>query len=237
MKKYFVTTIMLLSLLVSSLSATSFAADKDPAAAAAPASKDKKDKTATPAGKKTKKVKKKVGSGTADMSPLNFLPFGVGQFREGRPLMGGVLGGGQVMMLYLYMDRKKQIDASNKDASATIADINANGGTIDSATQSYLDRNASYVKKTNSEASLCLVGFLGLWAAGVVDAVWDPLGMHKADASKAKAAMEMEEGAQKWALEREIENTQTRPRLSAFALPTLDHSKSTFGLTLQKSFR
>lgn len=223
MKKYIVLTMMVLGLLGSSFESTSYAA---------PAKK-------TAASKKTKKVKKKSSSGGADYSPLNFLPFGVGQFRQGRPLMGGAIGGGQVVMLYLYMDRKKQIDASNSDANATINEINANGGTPDAETSDYLDRNAAYVKKTNQEANLCLLGFLGLYAAGVVDAVWDPLGLNRSGSKKAKTAMEAEEDtAEKWAAERDLEKFQARPRMSLMALPpTLSVTQKTaFGLSFEKRF-
>lgn len=221
MKKYIVLVIMLLSLLGSAISPSLIAADKKPG---------------TTAIKKGKKATQKKSSGKADYNALNFLPFGIGQFRQGRPIMGGVLGGGQAMMLFLYMDRKKQISASNKDASATIAEIDPTQP-ADADTDAYLKRNADYVKKTNSEANLCLIGFMGLYAAGVIDAVWDPLGSRHAAAKKATEVGEMDEGAAKWAAEKKLDLLQNKPRFSMFALPTTDKSKNTFGLTLEKSFR
>lgn len=223
MKKYIVLAIMLLSLLLASTVPPSLmAAGK---------------KTSTSSVKKGKKKVKKKASGKADYSALNFLPFGVGQFRQGRPVMGGVLGGGQALMLFLYMDRKKQITASNNDANTTIAEINASGAEPDAETTDYLKRNADYVKKTNTEANLCLVGFVGLYAASVIDAVWDPLGFRHSAAKKAAEIEDMDDDAAKWAAERQLDLMQTKPRISMFALPTTDKSKNTFGLTLEKSFR
>ncbi len=93
------------------------------------------------------------------------------------------------------------------------------------------------MKKTNSEANLCLLGFVGLYAAGVVDAVFDPFGGRRAAAKKTAEIEDMDDGAAKWAAEKKLDLLQTKPRFSMFALPTTDTSKNTFGLTLEKSFR
>ena len=221
MKKYIVLAIVLLGLLVSAVPPTLTAAEK---------------RSGTTSVKKVKKMKKK-SSGTADYNALNFLPFGIGQFRQGRPVIGGVLGGGQAMMLFLYMDRKKQITASNKDASATIAEINDSGVPAPAETQAYLERNAAYVKKTNTEANLCLLGFMGLYAAGMVDAVWLHVGAHDSAAKKAAEIEDMDDNAAKWAAEKNLDLLRNKPRFSMFALPTTDKSKSTIGVTWEKSFR
>lgn len=221
MKKYIVLAIMLLSFLFSAVPSSLTAAPK---------------KSSTSSVKKVKKVKKKA-SGKADYNALNFLPFGVGQFRQGRPIMGGVLGGGQAMMLFLYMDRQKQITASNNDANTTISEINASAEPADEETTAYLKRNADYVKKTNSEANLCLLGFVGLYAAGVIDAVYDPFGSRRAVSRKTAEIEDMDESAAKWAAEKKLDLLQNKPRFSMFALPTTDTSKNTFGLTWEKSFR
>lgn len=222
MKKYIALVIMFLALLAGSVPAESFAAPKK--------------KAASTTVKKAKKTKKK-GSGKADYAPMNFLPFGVGQFTQGKYISGAVLGGGQAMMLFLYMDRKSQITASNNDANATIAEINAEGGTPPAETLDYLQRNSEYVKKTNQEANLALLGFFGLYAAGVVDAVWDPLGMRKTVAKKTAEIEEMDDDASKWVAEKKLDSLKTQTRIAPFALPTLDKAHSTFGLTFNKSFR
>ncbi|MBC7531554.1 MAG: hypothetical protein H7318_08250 [Oligoflexus sp.] len=221
MKKYIVLAIMLLSLLVSAVPPSLIAAEK---------------RSGTTSVKKVKKMKKK-SSGKADYNALNFLPFGVGQFRQGRPIIGGMLGGGQAMMLFLYMDRKKQITASNKDANTTIAEISASAAPASAETQSYLERNAAYVKKTNTEANLCLLGFMGLYAAGVVDAVWLHVGAKESAAKKAAEIEDMDDSAAKWAAEKKLDLLQNKPRFSMFALPTMDKSKNTIGVTWEKSFR
>lgn len=227
MKKHFAIAAMLLSFSFASLPAPVEAATKKAKAGA---------KKSTAKKKKVTKKKKKASSG-ADYSVTNFLPFGVGQFMQGRPLMGSVLGGGQAAMLFLYMDRKSQITASNNDANATIADINANGGVADEETSEYLARNADYVTKTNTEANLCLLGFMGLWGVSVVEAVWDPFGSRSSASSKAAALEEMEDGAEKWAKQEELDRVMTKSRFSAFALPTTDKAHSTFGITFEKNFR
>jgi multidrug efflux pump subunit AcrB len=228
MKKHLVVLSMLISFNAASISSPALAA-----AASAPAKKEGK---ATKEVKTTKKAKKKKSVGKADFSALNFLPFGVGQFVQGRPLMGAVLGGGQAAMLFLYMDRKNQISASNKDAQATIDDIKARGES-DEDTDNYLKRNSDYVKKTETEATLCLLGFVGLYGASVVEAVWDPFGSRRSAEKKVSELNEMEDGANKWAKQEELDRLQTKGRFSMFALPTVERSNSLFGISFEKKFR
>ncbi len=225
MKKYIAVAMMVFSMLAANIPMTALAAEKK--------AEEKKE------GKKSKKSTKKKSSGKADYSPLNFLPFGVGQFRQGHTVEGAVLGGGQALMLYLYMDRKAQVSQSNKDATATINEVNASGEPASDETLSYLSRNADYVKKTNQEASLCLVGFLGLWGLSVVDAVWDPLHHHKAVAKAKTAADELEDdSAAKWAAEKKVEQLESSSKLSLMVLPSsAERRDNTFGLTWAKSFR
>jgi len=225
MKKYIVVATMLLSLLLSGVSTS---------VSAAPAAGTGTKKTGTV--KKVKVKKKKVAS-TADYSVLNFAPFGVGHFVQGRPIMGSILGGGQAVMLFLYLDRQKQIDASNKDASATIAEVDASGLPPDQETTDYLSRNAAYVKKTGTESTLTLVGFMGLYAISVVDAIYDPFGGRAAAAKKVVEIENMDDDASKWVAQKKFDDLINTPRFSMFALPTSGDSKGTIGLSLQKSFR
>lgn len=220
MKKYIVMAIMLLSFVISNVPTSAYSAEKS------------KKTTSV----KKKKTKKKSGSGP-DYAVMNFLPLGAGQFNQGRPMLGAVFAGGQVGMLGFYMYNKMNIDKSNDDATKTIADIKKANRAPTSAEKKYLDDNSAYVKSANSMASLALIGFVGVYAASVVDAVWDPLGLHKAAASKAKTVMDMEEGPAKWAAEKQIEAEQTSAKISMFALPPSQDSGSTFGLSLAKSFR
>lgn len=225
MKKQLAIASMLLSFSFASIPAPVFAATKKEAKS----SKKKKSK---------KKKKKSGGSSAADFSAVNFLPFGVGQFVQGRPLMGAVLGGGQAAMLFLYMDRKNQVSASNKDADATIAEVNENGGVPDEETADYLKRNADYVTKTNTEANLCLLGFVGLWGVSVVEAVWDPFGSRKALSKKSAELEEAEDdSAEQWAKQEQLYKLQDKGRFSAFAQPTTYNSQSAFGLSFEKKFR
>lgn len=226
MNKQFAIAAMLLSFSFASLPMTAYAVSNQEKAEA------KKSGT-----KKKKTKKKKKAPGKVDFSVTNFLPFGVGQFMQGRPLMGSALGGGQAVMLYLYLDRKSQIAASNSDATATIAEIQANGGSADPETEAYLARNADYVTKTNTEANLCLLGFAGLWGVSVVEAVWDPFGSRKATPAKSAELEEMDDDAAKWAKQEELDRSITKGRFSAFALPTTDKTYSKFGITFEKSFR
>ncbi len=221
MKKYIVLAIMLQSLLLSGIPTRLDAAPK---------------KSGSGMVKKKKKTKAAPAPGKGDFSPLNFAPFGIGQFVQGRPIMGGILGGGQAAMLFLYLDRQKQVSASNSDASATIAEIQASGEAADTETADYLARNAAYVKKTNTEATLCLVGFFGLYAVSVFDAIYDPFGGRKAE-KKAAEIDNMDDDAAKWVAEESQYHLKSKPRFSMFALPTTENTKGTFGLSLQKSFR
>lgn len=220
MRKHFAIASMLLSFSVASI----------PTPVLAAAKKESKKK------KGGKKKKKSGGSGGADYSPMNFLPFGVGHFVQGRPLMGAVLGGGQAAMLFLYMERKSQIAASNKDADTTIQELE--GAAPDDETADYLKRNSDYVTKTNTEATLCMLGFVGLWGVGVVDAVWDPFGSRKAISKKSAEVEDAEDdSAEQWAKTEQLHKLQDKGRFSAFASPTTYQSSSAFGLSFDVKFR
>lgn len=228
MRKKLAIASMLLSFSVASIPETVFAAAK------------KESKAKKKSGKKKKKKKKMKASGAktgADFSPMNFLPFGVGHFVQGRPLMGTVLGGGQAAMLFLFIERKSSISASESDAEATIKDLGESDP--DAETLAYLKANADYVDKTNSEATLALVGFFGLWGAGVIDAVWDPFGSRAAISKKSAELEDAEEdSADQWVKTEQLHRLEDKGRFSAFAGPTsYKNSNSAFGLSFDMKLR
>ena len=119
-----------------------------------------------------------------------------------------------------------------------ITEINANGGEPDAETTDYLQRNADYVKKTNTEANLCLLGFVGLWGVSVVDAVWDPFGSRKAIAKKtAEVEEEEDDSAGQWAKQEELDRLTNKGRFSAFAVPKAESAQTGFGISFEKKFR
>lgn len=199
-------------------------------------------KTGAKKGKK-KKVKKVTSSSTsesmtssvsatgpktgADYSVMNFLPFGVGQFTQGKTLVGGVFAGSQAAMLFLFLDRKKQIDLSNSDADATYKEVLESGEDADQATLDYLAQNEAYVKKTQQEANLALLGFVGLYALGVVDAIWDPLGLRPSKTSMVGTMTEQEKKI--------ADAEKVKPSVGLFVLPT--GASSSYGFTFNKALR
>jgi hypothetical protein len=199
-------------------------------------------KAGSSSGKAKKKVKKKRAPSTSsaagttgteasaakagsDYSFSSFLPFGIGQFAQGKTIVGATLAASQAGMLFLYLDRKKQIDLSNSDAAATIAEVDASGAAADQETLDYLTANENYVTKTQQEANLALIGFVGLYAIGVIDAIFDPLGLRP-------TAMLSKEEESKWADEQKV-----KPRVGVFVLPSgNDGSNRSYGFSLMKSF-
>lgn len=191
----------------------SFAAPKKAAAGGKAKKKGKKKKAAAASGAK----------GGADYSFTSFLPFGVGQFAQGKTVVGAVFAASQAGMLFLHLDRKKQIDLSNSDATQTINEVQASGQPADQETLDYLTANENYVKKTQQEANLALFGFLGLYALGVVDAIFDPLNMRTATMTK-EEQMKM------------VEESHKKTKVGFFVLPSgNDGSERTYGFNLMKS--
>lgn len=225
--------LMMCFALVLQPSAQSFAqAAKKPASAAKKGKKKAKKKKAVKVDgtmSSTMTTSAPAPKSGADYSIMNFLPFGIGQFTQGKTIVGATFAASQAGMLFLFLDRKKQVDLSNKDADTTYNEILADGGEPSQEQLDYLTANENYVKKTQQEANLALIGFFGLYALGVADAIWDPLGLRPS-----KSVTEVMTEQEK----RVADAEKAKPQVGLFVLPTGDRGEErTYGFTLNKSFR
>ena len=117
---------------------------------------------------------------TADTSGnliINLLPFGLGQFQQGKTFLGAGLAVGQVIGLGLFFERSQAEAQANQDALDVINDYEQNGadsGIDETQFLQYLDENEQFVLKARQEATLGLILFGGLYAGGVLEALLNP---------------------------------------------------------------
>ena len=118
-------------------------------------------------------------AGAADRSGgnlKNYLPFGINNFMQGKTLTAVGLGGAQALGIFVYMNRTGAVAAANSDATAVIADAEANNATTTPEFLEFLDANDAFIKQSNSEATLALMLLTAGYAFSVVDALFDPFG-------------------------------------------------------------
>lgn len=98
---------------------------------------------------------------------LHFLPFGVGQFVNGSPLLGSAFAAGEIGALYLMFDADKTI----KEREG-LNDLVANReGLNDQQREDFYKENNAFIATVKNQKNLALVGFVAIWAAGATEAV------------------------------------------------------------------
>lgn len=114
--------------------------------------------------------------GQSDAGLLAFAPFGVGQFVQGKTLIGSALAAGQAAALFYYFDRDSAAKAADSEAISVINEQESSGGTFYSEDEflAYLDANEQFVLAARQEAQMGIFLFLGLYGAGVAEAILFP---------------------------------------------------------------
>ena len=123
-----------------------------------------------------------------DAGLLAFAPFGAGQFIQGKTLLGSGLAAGQAFGLFLYFERDSAAKAADAEALSIIEDQEANSSYTEEEFAAYLDSNEEFVLAARSEAQNGLYLFVGLYAAGVAEAI-----LNKPTPSKRSGAIERAE--------------------------------------------
>jgi len=128
-------------------------------------------------GKGSDKLTKTAGKSNRSPGNLkNYIPFGLNNYMQGKTLTAVALGGAQAGGLLLYLNRKQAAADANKDATAVIADAEANNATETEEFLKFIDDNSAFVKKADSEANLALLITMAGYGFSVIDALFDPLG-------------------------------------------------------------
>ncbi len=102
---------------------------------------------------------------------LNYLPFGTGQFDQGKTYLGIGLAAAEAGSLFMYFDRLQQIKAANADATAVYQSADP---IRDKGLYEFYSQNEAFVKDAQKQSQFALISFLGLYAVGVIDALFDP---------------------------------------------------------------
>lgn len=105
---------------------------------------------------------------------FNYLPFGTGQFRQDKTVLGMGLAAAQAGSLMLYFNNTSKLESSQADTHDVMKQAEATK-TYDPGLISYLNQSEKFEKKAQMQAEIALLSFVGFYALGVVDAVFDPL--------------------------------------------------------------
>jgi len=138
-------------------------------------------------GRKRRKSsrKRKTSSGYQEPNILiSLLPFGAGQFQNENNILGGAFMAAEAFAVYWYWQNKSDADQAVADAETYFQ----RDDVTDEEKEQFESETATYVASKRSQQNMGLYGFLGLWAAGVGEAIYNaPTPPRKSRASRKKA--------------------------------------------------
>ncbi len=105
---------------------------------------------------------------------MYYLPFGTGQFLEKKTWLGTGLAATQGSLLLLYYSRISEIKETNADADSVMKATAPQGMSGNTTLLMYMDQNEKAAREARNAAQMYLVAFMGIYALGVVDAIYDP---------------------------------------------------------------
>ncbi len=120
--------------------------------------------------KKRRPRKKRKSRSSAEPNILiSLLPFGAGQFQNGKDWLGGAFLAAEAFAIYWYWTNKSDADQAVTEAEEYFQ----RDDVTDEQKEEFESLTASYVSKKRSQQQMGLYGFLGLWAAGVGEAIFN----------------------------------------------------------------
>lgn len=158
-----------------------------PAPTPAPAAQAAQAKTAAKPAQSSAKAPSKVALkakpkplGSAHASEINhsdgssfsffhLLPFGGGQFYNQSYLLGSTFALIEAYGLYSYLNLQKKI----KDRQSIEASVTADERFTPEQISTFVTENGQYIDDLKKDQSLSLALFLGTWAIGIGEAVWN----------------------------------------------------------------
>lgn len=105
----------------------------------------------------------------------NIAPLGIGQFAQGKTILGAGIAAGQAFGLFLYLERTSAADAADQDALNVIQQQEADSNTFsEDEFNNYINQNEAFVKDARQQAQTGLLIFFALYGAGVAEAFLNP---------------------------------------------------------------
>lgn len=102
---------------------------------------------------------------------ITLLPFGAGQFQNGSYVLGGAFLGAETYALYYYYTNLQKVTKATNERNAFVKDKQATGDELTEDEQGYVTRTDNYIRDTKQQIQYAQLGFVGLWAVGVVEAL------------------------------------------------------------------
>lgn len=168
----------------------------------------------------------------------NYLPFGYGQFKQDKTWLGAGLAASQASFLLLYYSRLSQVEEANADATS-VMDATAPQSVVGNTTLlMYMDQNEKIAREARQDAQMYLFAFVGLYAFGVVDAIYDPFKTSSFSLRSRRSPSSEGRGRRskhKDDFTREEEGERRRRKKVSFLVLPND-KKPAFGLSLSSDF-
>lgn len=115
-------------------------------------------------------------SGSSTSLVTNLLPVGIPQFMQGKTLTGAAIAAGQVAGAAIFFERNQAATAADNEALQIINEQQNSGNTTYDPDDflAYIDANEAFVLKAREEANQGLLILIGAYAAGVLEATFNP---------------------------------------------------------------
>lgn len=113
-------------------------------------------------------------SSSADQSTktmIALIPFGAGQFYNGQTILGAVFGGAEVFALYSWYNENKIADDNTAEAKAYLNNPEETAKRTPEENEAYKKDAEAYSAEHRKTAQYWLYGFVGMWAAGSIQAI------------------------------------------------------------------
>jgi len=173
-----------------------------------------------------------------DFSYSYLLPFGVGQFERDKTILGTTLATAQAGFLLMYFERANAVRSSNADAADVMRGVDLSTVGNDPAMIAFLDQNEQFTLKAQQQQNMAILGFFALYTAGVVEAVFDPLGklLGKSGSGsvkkKKRQSMNAPNSEDSSRLVQDLKEEQMQSKVGVFYQP--NGTSGAVGLSLQK---
>ncbi len=110
---------------------------------------------------------------------MRLLPFGVGQFVNGSPLLGTVFAAGEIGALVFWWQNNQAATTAANDTNKILQERKIQEEALPEADREQWRKDSeefqlarkAYVEKTHQQGIIGLVAFGGLWAAGAIEAI------------------------------------------------------------------
>lgn len=178
------------------------------------------------------KLEKRAEPGVKDYT--NYLPFGAGQFHQNKNWLGFGLAAAQAGSMMFYFSTLSKLDSQRNDVHMVMRDSKSN----DPSLVDYLNQSEAFEKQTQKQAQMALLGFFGLYAFGVIDAIYDPLNTSSMNVTLGRSVASQAKDKPSAQKAKELAKRETKVKSKSKVAPVVapQQGKPIFGFSVARDF-